>query len=948
MRKYYSTLLIVITVLFASAQQPPLFTIHGHVINQETGAPVIGQSVLISIDSLQNYGHYNNVVTDANGEYSDYVPYMSGVELQTINVFTYDCRGAMVKGTGYFHTGKLEEVINLSICGNAATQCEAFFKFSPNPNNSLQLAFYNGSLYLPASSKISYAWSFGDSTTSNEQNPIHIFNQPGIYSVCLSINSGDYFCSSTVCLPVSAGYPTPGPCENSFWYYNDSTSNAFVFNGWVLNGPADTWKWDFGDGTMATGQTVTHSFSGQNTSPKVCLTTTGAGPGATECTAYSCQDVYLVHPLQCESSFSYYPDSSGSGYIFEGYAKNNQVSSWIWDFQDGTTATGQKVSHSFSSSSDTTNGHFVCLTTTGIGADSVSCTFSSCQEIYIYIPSPCENYFKANTQDGSTYIFSGSVASGAPASYFWDFGDGTSATGQIATHSFENTSPTPVPDASAAFNVCLTTISSDPTINDTCKSISCKMIFVAADSSICKAVMTAVNDSAKNTHRFFNLSQSNYTFLNWDFGDGGHSAESNPVHTYTSPGIYFACLTISDTLNNCKDQVCQEIWVDMIQPSCQASFAVIQADSSNSVTSGYLFFNTSAPGYTNQKWSFGDGTGSIDFNPVHVYDIPGIYTACLTIWDTLGKCQSNYCTEIYAGKFINDNTIAGIVLAGNKVADKGIVWLVSPENNYNAELFIDSTGIYHFTGVPYGWYYIYAMLTPGSDQFFAYMPTYYASSLSWQGATLIHTGEPNAWYALNLVPSMAWSQGDATITGTINWGGMILKAEGNPAANVEVVLYNSSGNPIAYTFTDSNGTYIFEHLPYGDYTVQAEMTGKSSQSIVVYLTENAATININFVVNGAAIDMTGITEPIKPESMAGSPFPNPVSEILNLRLNTSASGTAVVDIIDVQGRIIHTEPIALTGSNNLVSIATGSLTKGIYMLRVKSDGYKPVLRKFIK
>ena len=409
-----------------------------------------------------------------------------------------------------------------------------------------------------------------------------------------------------------------------------------------------------------------------------------------------------------------------------------------------------------------------------------------------------------------------------------------------------------------------------------------------------------------------------------------------------------ACLTVIDSIANCKDQACQEIWIDVIQPDCQASFTVVEADSSNIKSFGYLFYNTSASRFTSQEWSFGDGIVSNEQNPVHFYDLPGVYNTCLTIWDSLGKCQNTYCRNLFVGKVINDNTVSGIVLAGNKVADQGIVWLVSPDNSYNTELLIDSTGIYHFTGVPYGKYYIYAMLTPGSHQFFAYMPTYYASSLSWQGATLIFTGEPNAWYAVTLVPSMAWSQGDATIAGTINWGGMILRAESNPAANVEVVLYNSAGNPIAYTFTDNDGTYIFENLPYGYYTVQAEMTGKSSQSIPVNLTENSTTANISFVVNSAAIDMTGITELNKSVLLAGSPYPNPVREILNIKMNASASGSAEVDIMDVQGRIIQTEYISLTGSNNLFSIATGSLTKGIYLVRVKSDGYKPVVRKFVK
>lgn len=949
MRKIYFSLLIVLTVLFATAQQPPLFTIHGQVINQETGAPVSGQSVLISIDSLQNYGYYNKVVTNSKGEYADYIPYMSGIDLQAINVYTYDCRGAMVKGTGYFHPGKMEEVINLSICGEPATQCKALFNYSQNPNNALQVAFYDGSLYLPASGKTSYNWNFGDSTTSSYvQNPIHTFTKPGLYNVCLTINSGDNFCGSTVCLLVTVGNTIPGPCENSFWYYNDSTSNMYVFNGSVLNGPADTWKWNFGDGTSSTGQTVTHSFPDQDTSYKVCLTTSGAGPGGTVCTAYSCQEVYLVHSTSCGSSFSYYPDSSGSGYTFEGYAKNIQVNSWTWDFSDGTTATGQKVSHSFSTSPDATTSRYVCLTTSAMEANGVACSFSSCQEIYTNNPLPCENHFKAYTQDGTTYTFSGNVASGAQTNYFWDFGDGTSATGQLVTHTFANISPTPYPNTNAAFNVCLTTIAPDSPVNDSCKSTSCQVIFVGADSFGCKAVFLAYSDSAKNTYRFENISQKLYSQYIWDFGDGEQSYEINAVHTYSSPGIYMASLTVVDSIANCRDQATQEIWVDMIQPSCQALFTVVKADSSNSNTAGYLFFNTSAPGFTNLKWSFGDGTESNDPKPVHFYTIPGVYKACLTILDSLGKCSDTYCMDLYVGRVTDDNTISGIVLAGNKVADHGLVWLISPENNYNAELTFDSTGIYHFTGVPYGWYYIYAMLTPGSDHFFAYMPTYYPSSLTWQAATLINTDEANAWYTVSLLPALSFSQGDATITGTINWGGKILKAESNPAANVEVVLYNSSGTAIAYTFTDNEGTYIFEHLPYGTYTIQAEMTEKNSQPIVVNLTENTAAVNINFVVNGAAIDITGITEPGKQGLLAGSPYPNPVNEILNLRLKSSASGTVVVDIMDVQGRVLQTETITLTGNNNLVSIATESLTKGIYLLRIRSDGFETVQRKFIK
>jgi PKD repeat protein len=939
MKSIFLTLLLIVSAVLFSSAQLPLVSIHGRVIYQETGAPAIGQTVLISIDSLQNYGHYSKVVTDANGEYIDYVPYMSGIDQQAIYVYTYDCRGDMVKGEGYFRVGKLEVVINLDICSNSATQCEAFFKFSPNPNDLLEVAFYDGSQFLPGSAKMEYTWNFGDSTSANGQYPIHAYNKSGVYNVCFSISSSDNKCSSTICLPVKVGSPTPDPCESSFIYYLDSLDNQYVFEGLAINQQTTEWKWNFGDGTTATGQKVSRSFANLNANHTVCLTTTGVDADGTTCTHSYCQDIFVYIPSPCESSFFYYTDSIGSNYTFEGYAKNNLVNYWAWDFGDGTTATGQKVSHSFNFNS--TVGHNVCLKTIGIGASGDSCTFNSCQNININPPSPCENYFKTYSGDGSKYTFTGEVASGVNASYYWNFGDGTSDTGQVVKHTFGK--------KNTIFNVCLTTIVSVPAPTGfyECKSISCQTVFNVNDSSGCKAVFLAVPDSSTNTYSFINQSQSNYTYSYWNFGDGSQSTEANPVHIYSSPGLYIACLTIADNTNNCKSQSCQEIRVNMIQPGCKASFYTISPDSlANSVH--FKFINTSTEGlYSNQKWSFGDGTGSTDFNPIHTYVTPGIYTACLTIWDSSGSCQSSYCKEIFAGEVKVDNTVSGIVLAGNKVADQGIVWLISPDNNYNAEKVIDSTGTYHFTGVPYGKYYIYAMLTPGSTEFFAYMPTYYGNSLSWQGATIINAGEPNAWYQVNLISSKVLSSGDATITGTIFWSGNS-KAEGIPAANVEVVLYNNSGNPIAYTFTDSEGTFEFNNLPFGEYTVQAEMPGKATQLISVSLSENSSAVNLDLRVNESAVYILSIETPNKTLILAGNLYPNPVTDILTMELNAPVSGTATVEVIDMQGRVIHRELTELSSGHNRVRIQTGDLNKGVYQLRIKTDGQKPVQRRFVR
>jgi 5-hydroxyisourate hydrolase-like protein (transthyretin family) len=276
-----------------------------------------------------------------------------------------------------------------------------------------------------------------------------------------------------------------------------------------------------------------------------------------------------------------------------------------------------------------------------------------------------------------------------------------------------------------------------------------------------------------------------------------------------------------------------------------------------------------------------------------------------------------------------------------------LIWLVGHDIDYNDQKLIDSGGKYHFTGVPSGKYYIYAMLTPGSDEFFAYMPTYYPSSLSWQGAAIVTTGETNAWFPIRLITSKSGSQGNGTITGTINWNGKS-KEDGSPAANIEVVLYDNNGSPVAFSFTNNDGIFEFSNLPYGEYTVQAEMPGKAAQLIEVALSETNSTINIDFRVDESAVYLLGIDNQNKTRILIGNPYPNPVIDILTLELNIPVPGTATVEVIDMQGRVIHRELTGLLQGHNQIHLQTGNFKKGVYQLRIKTDGQKPVQRRFVR
>lgn len=59
---------------------------------------------------------------------------------------------------------------------------------------------------------------------------------------------------------------------------------------------------------------------------------------------------------------------------------------------------------------------------------------------------------------------------------------------------------------------------------------------------------------------FFNLSTWGAQ-VNWDFGDGTGSTDTEPIHTYTVPGVYTVTLTV--TLDGCTAVSTQEVVVDV-------------------------------------------------------------------------------------------------------------------------------------------------------------------------------------------------------------------------------------------------------------------------------------------------------------------------------------------------------------------------------------------------
>lgn len=104
-------------------------------------------------------------------------------------------------------------------------------------------------------------WEFGDGSYSNESNPVHAYEEPGVYMVCLYIYSS-YGCYDSYCEQIKVGI---ADCEVDFTYEIavpdcDGFQIAHVFKPEFETNPYYVY-WNFGDGEYSNQEEPIHIYS---------------------------------------------------------------------------------------------------------------------------------------------------------------------------------------------------------------------------------------------------------------------------------------------------------------------------------------------------------------------------------------------------------------------------------------------------------------------------------------------------------------------------------------------------------------------------------------------------------------------------------------------------------------------------------------------------------------
>lgn len=344
-----------------------------------------------------------------------------------------------------------------------------------------------------------YTWAVPASTTPGDDYRIRISST--------TYSSNDTSDTNFSIKPIVAEFsatPTNGPSELTVNFKDES------------KGTVETWNWSFGDGTESTERNPSHIFTAPGTYT-VSLTVTGpAGSDTVTKTSY----IQVTPPVADFVAST----TSGPMELLVNFSDKSKgtVSSWLWDFGDGTPpSTEQNPTHVYSEP-----GVYSVTLTINVDGDTLT------KSDYIKVTTPVAAFSATpTTGDGPLTVIFTDETQGSVTGRLWDFGDNTTSDEQHPVHEYAT---------AGIYTVSLTITYPGGGTHTTTKTN-----YIRVSPPVAEFSATPTSGTAPLTVSFTDLSTGAKDEWLWDFGDGTTSTEQNPQHEYTQLGVFTVTLEVS-------------------------------------------------------------------------------------------------------------------------------------------------------------------------------------------------------------------------------------------------------------------------------------------------------------------------------------------------------------------------------------------------------------------
>jgi PKD repeat protein len=126
----------------------------------------------------------------------------------------------------------------------------------------------------------------------------------------------------------------------------------------------------------------------------------------------------------------------------------------------------------------------------------------------------------------------------------------------------------------------------------------------------------------------------------WNFGDGSNGSSPAPSHTYATPGLHTATVTITDLAGR-SASASVAIYVN---PALGVAAAVLSTPTTVGTTVGFFAQVSGGTAPYTYHWSLGDGSTESSASVSHAYTQSGNYTVTLNVTDAVGVGSTSSTT----------------------------------------------------------------------------------------------------------------------------------------------------------------------------------------------------------------------------------------------------------------------------------------------------------------
>jgi PKD repeat protein len=379
-----------------------------------------------------------------------------------------------------------------------------------------------------------------------------------------------------------------------------------------------TYAWDFGDGTTATGPSVTHTYAALGV-----YTVSLVVSDPSEASVPATLAVSVDNRAPVASAGGPYSGLHGAAIAFDATASSDadgDALTYAWTFGDGASGSGPAPAHAYAA-----DGTYEVTVVVSDGVDSVTASTTAVVSNAVPVARAGGPYtgFK-----NAPFVLDGTASTdgnGDSLTYRWDFGDGTTGTGPTPSHTYD------MPPGYYAYVYYARLVVNDGTSDSApvTTTVQVKDHLPVAHAggayTAYRSQPVTLDGSASSDEDGDPLT---YT---WDFGDGTTGTGVNPTHAYTTFGTFWVRLVVNDGYMDSWEATTSVSVVDRAPiaeaggPYAGVRGTAIAFDGSSSADpdGNPLTFS----------WDFGDGTTGTGAQPTHVYTTMGTFLARLVVND---------------------------------------------------------------------------------------------------------------------------------------------------------------------------------------------------------------------------------------------------------------------------------------------------------------------------